>query len=178
MKPCSPNLENSGENGSPLGRKGLENPIDQNSSHAQATENKSRWSPDDPPRGHHTFWRRRGAVRPKLPIEAPGLKLPPAGTGREARGPGCRPQPHAGTRSGRRLRGAPRWTRSNKPRSGPHGEAVPLGPTVSHHPCPASLYRDTSPSTLTTSHLLGFSRVIPQTQAASAAHSGDEAAAN
>ena len=101
MKPCSPNLENSGENGSPLGRKkGLENPIYQNSSHAQATENRSRWSPDDPPRGHHTFWRRRGALRAKLPRKAPGLKLPPAGTGREARGPGCRPHAHFGSRSG------------------------------------------------------------------------------
>ena len=162
MKSCSPNLENSGENGSPLGRKkGLENPIHQNSSHAQATENRSRWSPDDPARGHHTFWRRRGALQAKLPRKAPGLKLPPAGTGREARGPGCRPHPHFGSRSGRRLRGAPRWTRGNKPWSGPHREAVPPRLTVSHHPCPASLYRDTWPSTLTTSRLPGFSGVIP-----------------
>lgn len=46
MKPCSPNLENSGENGSPLGRKGLENPIDQT-----PPAHEPRWSPDDPPRG-------------------------------------------------------------------------------------------------------------------------------
>ena len=100
-------------------------------------------------------------MRAKLPREALGLKLPPAGTGREARGPGRRPHPHSGSQSGRRLRGAPRWPRANQPRSGPYREAVPPRPAVSHHPYAASLYRHTSPSILTTSRLQGFSGVIP-----------------
>ena len=85
LRLCYPNnWKTQRENGCPLGEsKDWGPPPDHSSSHARTTETESRWSPDDPPGGHHTIWGGRGAAgpgpKPRLAVTGQDTGVPAAG---------------------------------------------------------------------------------------------------